>query len=247
MSAVRIGIVGGGLMGRELAAAIGRWAALSDHPAQPRLEAVCDPNAEALAWFERIGTVRTLTDDRRRSARGPRPRRPLPRGPASPARGALPRRDRRGQGLPRREAVRDRRRGGPADRRRAGRAPGRVRALLERDALLPRRPARLRADPLGRARPDDRGPARLPALERPRPRQADQLEAPGSHLRRDRRHGRPRDARRAPAAAARLAAAQRLRGAAGHRHRAARPRRRHGPAATPGTTRRCTSTRAAFR
>jgi predicted dehydrogenase len=66
MTAVRIGIVGGGLIGRELAAAIGRWPALSDHPVQPRLEAVCDTSAEALAWFERIGTVRTLTSDRRR-------------------------------------------------------------------------------------------------------------------------------------------------------------------------------------
>jgi len=66
MTVVRIGIVGGGLMGRELAAAIGRWAALSEHPVAPRLEAVCDPSAEALAWFERIATVRTLTDDRRR-------------------------------------------------------------------------------------------------------------------------------------------------------------------------------------
>ena len=65
MSATRIGIVGGGLMGRELAAAIGRWAALEDHPVQPRLEAVCDTSAEALAWFERIPTVRRLTDDRR--------------------------------------------------------------------------------------------------------------------------------------------------------------------------------------
>ena len=39
MSVARIGIVGGGLMGRELAAAIGRWAALEDHPVTPRLEA----------------------------------------------------------------------------------------------------------------------------------------------------------------------------------------------------------------
>ena len=65
MSVARIGIVGGGLMGRELAAAIGRWAALEDHPVQPRLEAVCDTSPEALAWFERIPTVRLLTDQRR--------------------------------------------------------------------------------------------------------------------------------------------------------------------------------------
>ena len=71
MPVVRIGIVGGGLMGRELAAAVGRWAALSDHPVQPRLEAVCDPSAGALAWFERIASVRTLTGDRRRLLEDP--------------------------------------------------------------------------------------------------------------------------------------------------------------------------------
>jgi predicted dehydrogenase len=65
VSVARIGIVGGGLMGRELAAAIGRWAALEDHPVQPRLEAVCDTSPEALAWFERIPSVRLLTGDRR--------------------------------------------------------------------------------------------------------------------------------------------------------------------------------------
>ena len=47
MSVTRIGIVGGGLMGRELAAAIGRWPALSDHPVRPRLEAVCDSSGDA--------------------------------------------------------------------------------------------------------------------------------------------------------------------------------------------------------
>jgi predicted dehydrogenase len=63
---VRIGIVGGGLMGRELAAAIGRWPALEDHPAQPVLTAVCDPSEPAREWFRRVATVTTLTDDRRR-------------------------------------------------------------------------------------------------------------------------------------------------------------------------------------
>jgi len=63
VSTVRIGIVGGGLMGRELAAAIGRWAALEDHPVTPRLEAVCDQNPEVLAWFERVESVRLLTGE----------------------------------------------------------------------------------------------------------------------------------------------------------------------------------------
>jgi predicted dehydrogenase len=66
VSEVRIGIVGGGLMGRELAAAIGRWPALQDHPVTPRLTAVCDTSEQARRWFERISTVTTITDDRRR-------------------------------------------------------------------------------------------------------------------------------------------------------------------------------------
>lgn len=60
---VEIGLVGGGLMGRELAAAIGRWSALVDHPVQPRLSAVCDVNPAVLAWFDRIDTVRLRTTD----------------------------------------------------------------------------------------------------------------------------------------------------------------------------------------
>ena len=64
MSVARIGIVGGGLMGRELAAAIGRWSALEDHPVTPRLEAICDTSADARAWFDRVDTVRVSTGDR---------------------------------------------------------------------------------------------------------------------------------------------------------------------------------------
>jgi len=63
LSVARIGIVGGGLMGRELAAAIGRWAALEDHPVTPRLEAICDTSSGARHWFERVGTLRVSTDD----------------------------------------------------------------------------------------------------------------------------------------------------------------------------------------
>jgi len=60
---VGVGIIGGGLMGRELAAAIGRWVALEDHPVRPELVAVCDPNPAALAWFDRVDSVRLRTDD----------------------------------------------------------------------------------------------------------------------------------------------------------------------------------------
>jgi predicted dehydrogenase len=62
---VRIGIIGGGLMGRELAAALQRWPALVDHPAAPQLTAVCDLNPDALTWFEQLASVQKLTTDYR--------------------------------------------------------------------------------------------------------------------------------------------------------------------------------------
>jgi predicted dehydrogenase len=50
-------------MGRELAAAIGRWSALEDHPVRPELVAVCDTNPAALSWFDRVDSVRLRTRD----------------------------------------------------------------------------------------------------------------------------------------------------------------------------------------
>ncbi|MFB9375360.1 Gfo/Idh/MocA family protein [Kineococcus gynurae] len=60
---VNVAIVGGGLMGREIAAAIQRWPALVDHPVRPRLTAVCDINPAALEWFRQIDSVTTLVTD----------------------------------------------------------------------------------------------------------------------------------------------------------------------------------------
>ncbi len=62
---VNVGIIGGGLMGKEAAAAIARWPALLDHPVRPRLTAVCDVSEGALRWFERMETVTTTTTDYR--------------------------------------------------------------------------------------------------------------------------------------------------------------------------------------
>lgn len=62
---VNVGIVGGGMMGREIAAALRRWPALIDHPVRPRLTAVADINPQALEWFKNIDTVRTLVTDYR--------------------------------------------------------------------------------------------------------------------------------------------------------------------------------------
>ena len=60
---VRIGVVGAGLMGRELAAVCGRWSQLIDHPARPEVVAVADPNPAARDWFRRVGSVEAFADD----------------------------------------------------------------------------------------------------------------------------------------------------------------------------------------
>lgn len=62
---VRVAIVGGGLMGREIAAALLRWPALVDHPVRPRLTTVCDVNPAALHWFDQVDTVTAKVADYR--------------------------------------------------------------------------------------------------------------------------------------------------------------------------------------
>lgn len=63
MKTVNIGIIGGGLMGREMASAFARWCALEDMPVTPKLEAVADLNPSALEWFdEHIDGVKLMSD-----------------------------------------------------------------------------------------------------------------------------------------------------------------------------------------
>lgn len=62
---VNVGIIGGGLMGKEIAGAIVRWPTLLDYTVRPVLTAACDVNPEALAWFDRIETVTTTVTDYR--------------------------------------------------------------------------------------------------------------------------------------------------------------------------------------
>ena len=61
MEQVNVGIIGGGLMGKEAASAFGRWFVLNDIPVQPVLTAVCDLNDQALTWYRKVPTVRLLT------------------------------------------------------------------------------------------------------------------------------------------------------------------------------------------
>jgi predicted dehydrogenase len=60
---VRFGLIGGGLMGKEFASAVARWAHLEDIGVRPELAVVCDTNPDVLAWFERLRPEPRLVSD----------------------------------------------------------------------------------------------------------------------------------------------------------------------------------------
>ena len=62
---VRIGIIGGGLMGREAASAFGRWFALEKFPVAAELTAVSDLQPTLLDWFRQIPSAHLLVTDYR--------------------------------------------------------------------------------------------------------------------------------------------------------------------------------------
>lgn len=61
MKSVGIGIIGGGLMGREMASAFGRWCALTDVEVKPELVAVADLVAPVREWFRCVPSCRQIT------------------------------------------------------------------------------------------------------------------------------------------------------------------------------------------
>lgn len=71
MKNIPVGIIGGGLMGREMASAFARWCALTDVGARPVLTAVADLNPETLAWFQRVPSVTQLVADYHELLRNP--------------------------------------------------------------------------------------------------------------------------------------------------------------------------------
>ena len=71
MKNIPVGIIGGGLMGREMASAFARWCALTDVSARPVLTAVADLNPETLSWFQRIPGCTQLVADYRELLRNP--------------------------------------------------------------------------------------------------------------------------------------------------------------------------------
>jgi predicted dehydrogenase len=65
MKEIRVGIIGGGLMGREMASAFARWCALTDVAVRPVLTAVADLNPATLEWFKIIPSCQHLVTDHR--------------------------------------------------------------------------------------------------------------------------------------------------------------------------------------
>jgi len=62
---LRFGIIGGGLMGREMASALARWFALENFPVRAELVGVCDLMESSRDWFKNVPGVTQLTDDHR--------------------------------------------------------------------------------------------------------------------------------------------------------------------------------------
>ena len=63
MSLARVGVIGGGLMGREVASAFGRWFVLNSYPVRAELVAVCDLVEKQREWFRQVPTVRLVTSN----------------------------------------------------------------------------------------------------------------------------------------------------------------------------------------
>jgi predicted dehydrogenase len=68
MKTIRFGIIGLGLMGRELASAVARWCHLADIDVRPVITAICDnaPPPGRIKWFkENFPTIKQVTTDYR--------------------------------------------------------------------------------------------------------------------------------------------------------------------------------------
>ena len=68
---IRVGIIGGGLMGREVASALGRWFVLNPSPGVVELTGVCDVQENVRNWFKQVPTVKLLTGDAAELLRSP--------------------------------------------------------------------------------------------------------------------------------------------------------------------------------
>ncbi|MEX0882700.1 MAG: Gfo/Idh/MocA family oxidoreductase [Cyclobacteriaceae bacterium] len=71
MKTINVGIIGGGLMGKEVASAFGRWFVLNNYPLKIVLKAVCDINEDTLNWYKQIETIDLLTTDHKELLKSP--------------------------------------------------------------------------------------------------------------------------------------------------------------------------------
>jgi predicted dehydrogenase len=76
MRKIRFGLIGCGLMGREFASALARWAHLLEMEARPEIVAICDlfdaARADLARWYtENFPTIRQVTDDYRQLVANP--------------------------------------------------------------------------------------------------------------------------------------------------------------------------------
>lgn len=60
---MKLGIIGCGLMGKEVASAAARWFALAEPPVGLEISAVCDVQQEPREWIHRVPTVKLVTSD----------------------------------------------------------------------------------------------------------------------------------------------------------------------------------------
>ena len=66
MKTIRFGMIGCGLMGREIASAIARWCHLTDIDVRPELVAICDKNPALYPWYQdNFASITQVTDDYR--------------------------------------------------------------------------------------------------------------------------------------------------------------------------------------
>ena len=70
-SSVSVGVIGGGLMGREVANALARWFVLDNFPVRAELVAVCDVQPKLLEWFRQVPTVKQFATDYHELLRNP--------------------------------------------------------------------------------------------------------------------------------------------------------------------------------
>ncbi len=74
MKTVRLGIIGLGLMGREIASAVARWCHLEDMDVRPEITAICGTPlpSDLVDWFKRSSpTIRQVTEDYRELVANP--------------------------------------------------------------------------------------------------------------------------------------------------------------------------------